>query len=221
MAVHIVQGIVERLALGLFLLTQEVEVSLKLLAHEVKRVARMEDHKLGRREHLVLRLALVDDALMNLSLVAKVGTVLEDAQLEDRAREAISLILVDVDEAADHADDGLLALFHLRQHRAHPLDRLRAEILIGVEEEDPVALRLFQRAVLRSGEVVLPRMVEYARASGFRHLDRAVGRASIDDDHLVGELLHRSEPRADILFFILCDHAGRKLHAPTSFIHAS
>ena len=128
--------------------------------------------------------------LMNLALVAKVGTIAENAQLEDCSRKAVSLILVDVDEPADHADDGLRAFLHLHEERAHLGNRLRTEIFVSVKEEDPVALRLFQRAVLRGGKIVLPRMMKDACARRLRHLDRTIGRASIDDNHLVSNLLH-------------------------------
>ena len=181
----------------------------------------MEDHELWRREHLVLLPAHIDDMFMNLPLVAKVAAVPKDAQLKDRTHEAIALILVDVDEAADHADDGLWTRLHLFQQRAHLGERLRAEMLIGVEEENPVALCLFQRSVLRGGKVVLPRMMKDACARLLCHLDRAIGRSRIDDNHLVSDLLHRGEPCADIFFFVLRDHTRGKLHASTSFIHAS
>ena len=150
----------------------------------------MEDDEFRRHEHLVLCPMSIYDMLMDLALVAKIGTIAEDAQLEDRAHEAVSLILVDIDEAADHADDGLRALLHLQEQRTHLGNRLRTEIFVRVKEEDPIALRLFQRAVLRGGKIVLPRMMKDACARRLRHLDRTVGRAGIDDNHLVGKLLH-------------------------------
>ena len=181
----------------------------------------MKDYKLRRCKHLMFVFALVDNALMNLSLVTQIGAVLKNTQLKNSARKTVSLILVDVDETADHADDGLLAPFHLLQHRTYLADCLRTEILVGVKKKNPISLGFFQCIILRSGKVVLPWMVKYTRSRRFCHFNRTIGRSRIDNDHLIGELFHRIEPSADIFLFVFHNHAGGELHAPTSFIHAS
>ena len=220
-AIHVVQRIVIRFPLFLLLLAQEFEIALQLFFDHMQRISGMENHKLRRCKYLVFRCTPVNDMLMNFSLIAQIATVPENAQLIYRAREAIALILVDIHKTADDPKDALILPLHLRQKRTHLIDGLWTEVFIGIEKENPVPRCLSERIILRRREIVPPFPTKNPGACRLSQCDSLIFRSGIDNDHLIGNFFHRLQPDADIFFFILCNHAGGELHAPTSFNHVS
>ena len=88
-------------------------------------------------------------------------------------------------------------------------DRLGGHDLVGVEVEEPVvAALLLGEALLGAvaGEIV----VDHPRACGLRDRLRAVGRARIDHDDVVGEAGDRIQRRADPVGLVLDDEEDRE-----------
>ncbi len=115
---------------------------------------------------------------------------------------------------ADHAQTvggrAGIAQEALELHRA---DRLQD--LVGVQEQDPVPVRLGQRDVARRREVVLPRRVDHPRAVAFGDDARVVPRTGVDDHDLVDEGQHGLDGHADRGFLVARDDAqadGLSLH---------
>ena len=95
------------------------------------------------------------------------------------------------------------------EHGPQPPAVLRVEPLVGVEPEDPVAGRVADALVPRGGEVVHPREIDDDGAAVERHLAGPVGRAGVDDDHLVHQVGDRGQAVAEHGLGVPGDHAER------------
>ena len=91
-----------------------------------------------------------------------------------------------------------------------PVRRRRSHVLIGVDVEDPLAVRQTERAIAGRREVVPPREFVEARAVRGGDFSRAVGGARVDDHDLVHEPPERAETAVEELLFVLDDQAGRQ-----------
>ena len=133
------------------------------------------------------------------------GLALEHAhrQVCDRGAGVVAAGVVRLDEVEGLAPGA-----------AHELPQERCvfghEMLVGVEVDDPVAGRVLERAVARIREGAVPGEVHDPGAERPGDLDRGVGRAGVDDHHLVDGARDRLEAAGEHLLLVLHDHHERE-----------
>jgi len=88
--------------------------------------------------------------------------------------------------------------------------QFRAEFLVGVEHQNPVAGDVFKRGVARGAEIVAPDKMMHFRAVRLRDFHRAVGRAGVHDNDLTGDGLDGSEALREKLLLIFDNQKNRQ-----------
>ena len=78
---------------------------------------------------------------------------------------------------------------------AESICRFGGQRLARIEPKNPIAGGVLKTSISRGGEVVAPRKVEQATGALQRDFARAVGRAGVDDDDLVGDIAARYRAR--------------------------
>ena len=200
-----------RLAVLLELALEQLEVApalVLLLAHDPE-VAEVLHADVGGLDALgqVARQA-VGDLLVDAALEAVLGPVAEDAQgvvVDGRAVLEVAGV-VGLDEEERLAPD---AAGELAQARGLPL----AHDLVGVEVDDPVARRGLEGDVARRGEIAGPLGLHDRGAERPGDLDRAVGRAGVDDDDLVEVAGDGLQAAREHRLLVAHDHAERDRQA--------
>ena len=86
------------------------------------------------------------------------------------------------------------------------------EPLVGIEPQDVGAGGGLDAVVAGIGEGAVPGEVQHRRAERLGDLDRAVGRARVDDHDLVDAVRARGEAVREHLLLVLHDHAQRDAH---------
>jgi hypothetical protein len=107
---------------------------------------------------------------------------------------------------ASHQIDARLAAqggTELRQPRAI----VAVDSVVGIQPEDPVLGGVAERFVAGRGKVVAPGEFVDLRAQARSHFPRAVGRAGVDDDHLVDQAGDLRQAVRKVVFLIPDDHA--------------
>ena len=186
----------------------EIEIALELRLHDACRVARVDD--LDARDNLEEFARWQIEALMDAADVAEPRQMLEQACLRERHKHTVVLVHVDIDHAAGDADDAIV-IFEADGDGTQVRERFLRKVFIGIEEQDPMPVRLVECEILCGGEVVLPRKRIDLGAAFFRELHGVVRAARIDDDDLVGDGPHGGEPFFDVLRLVLHDGARRDL----------
>ena len=192
---------------GVELALQELEVALVLvpLVDPRLEVAVVADPQRRRAEALtqVVR-HRVADLLVDGAREAVAGAVAPEPQCEMLGRGARLLLagVVRLDEPVRLAPG-------LPCELGKPCGIAGLELLVGVEPEDPAARRSLEADVAGLGEAARPGEGQDAGTEGLGDLDRAIGRAGVDDDHLRYSLAARREARSEHLLLVADDHAER------------
>jgi len=82
----------------------------------------------------------------------------------------------------------------------------RLDAIVSVEPEGVIARGAGQRRVAGGGEVINPDEVEHARPERACDLDRAVGRAGVDDHDLIEEAARRFQAGGKVGLLVAYDH---------------
>ena len=151
---------------------------------------------------------VVGDLLVDAALEAVLGAVAEHAHRVVRDGRAVAELagevrLDEVEGLAPRAAEDL----------AQALGVVGDEDLVGVEEHDPVAGRGVEGGVAGVGERAGPLALDDLRAERPRDLDRAVGRAGVDDDDLVDGVADGGEAARQHLLLVADDHAEAQRQA--------
>ena len=84
----------------------------------------------------------------------------------------------------------------------------RRDAFVGVENENPPAPGSRESDVARRAEIVRPRRRDDAGPEASRLGRGEVGRACIDNDHLIGQILDTGKRLADMSLLVPRDHAN-------------
>ncbi len=182
-----------------------------------------EDDVLADPERLVEHDAVADEQLAAEQLEA--GERVVDGGLAERGAFAV---------LPEHGGGNLAAVAdHLAEddvgavavgHREHALQRLGAEVVVGIAEEDITPAGLGDRAVPRLAGAARGLLVRHPYFRIFRRIlgekiSAAVGGAVIDDDDLLADALlqQRGEAPVEIGAAVVDGHHDAHVDAPTTF----
>ena len=151
---------------GRFLCKQKAQIALPLLLRQCGRVSRMDEGQQlcgngsGQRRSTV-RLAQL---LVNASRIAPSLPPAEDAR-RIGVEQRLTRRLVDI--VPRHEEHLRPLRIRLCNHRPECAARLRREIFIGINKDDPIPRRTFQRSVARCGKVIRPRNLIQSSPEGY------------------------------------------------------
>ena len=98
----------------------------------------------------------------------------------------------------------------VRQQRPDRRRRSGSDALVGVDVENPVAPRAIEGVIAGCGEVVRPGELVHPGAVCPRNVHGPIGRAGVDDDDLVDELVERREAGRQEALLVLDDQDSRE-----------
>ena len=148
-AVHEINGILRLFAFVFDLLLQKAQIACQLFLDDAARIARMIDLQLPNDLHRQAPIyePRMAQRLMNFPHIAQPRKPTENPGLAFRLDEAVMIILIEIDPLRNDSHDFLVCLIFANDG-PHLGQRFWREILVRVEEQDPVTVRLLYREIL-------------------------------------------------------------------------
>ena len=146
---------------------------------------------------------------MDTALKPDIGQIAKNPALQHGIHNLVVVFLVDINQPAQDNPCLFVPLIPLHLLPQH-LQAFLGKILIGIQKQNPVPVRLLQCIIFCRRKIIDPLKMKHLRTGSLRQSHCIVLGACVHHNHFICHLRHAPQPPGQVLRLVLDNHTGRQ-----------